>query len=181
MKIKSTWMMVFLFFIVSLVVTAETPTQPILKAGDVEHFIKSFPALSKELKALGAQYDAHSGLMNYPAALRANNKLQELLKKHGWDEQFFTKTATICMGYSVAVYGKEYKRANPELEKSLQEIEANTSLSAELKKQMKDALMAAKAGLAESEKAMTKMINPQDLKLIAPFTQQLKTVLEKNN
>lgn len=183
MKFKTIILVAVLFLSFSLTLVAEEKliTKPMLKAGDVEHFIKTFNVLSKDLKALGAEYDARSGNMSYPDALMANTRFQELLKKHGWDTTFFQKASVIGMAYSVVVYGKEYKKANPEMDKALKEIEANPHLTAEQKKQMRDGIIAAKAGLAAGEQAMTKMVDPADIQLVKPLIAQLKTVLEKNN
>jgi hypothetical protein len=154
------------------------PPKPVLKEGDVKHFIKTFPLLKKDLKDFGMEYEAKAGNVTIPDALKASEKFLEILKKHGWDEQFFTKMATITFGYSSIQYGAGIKKATPEIEKSLKEIEANTALSAEMKEQLKKQIMAAKDMMKLQEKELGKRIHKSDLELIRPLIKELKTVLE---
>ncbi len=151
---------------------------PVLKTGDVEHFIQTFPKLTQDLKALGAEYEAKNGSITFPDALKANEKFQQILKQYGWDNNFFTKSTTILLGYSIVAYGNQLKNVTPELQKALKEIDSNPDLTPELKKQMRDSILAAQSTLGHEGSTIVNMLNPADLKLIKPFVDQLKTVLE---
>jgi len=113
----------FTFTFVSFVIAGDPPKPPvpILKPGDVKHFIKTFPHLTKDFKKFGALYEAKTGDLTVPEALKVNKNFLEILKKHGWDEHFFQKASIIFLGYSGIVYGKEIKKAGPGIEKSLKQ------------------------------------------------------------
>ncbi len=171
---------VALFLISSLAVAAEPP-KPILKKGDVEKFIKTFPALTKDMKNFDTNMDAKEGNITIPEAMIASNEFNAILKKHGWDENFFTTIQTIVMGYSYLVYGDSIKGANAEIAKALKEIDSNPHLSAEMKEQMKAQMKAASGAMATQNVQMKKSIHPLDLAMIKAKIKELKTVLEKNN
>jgi len=178
MKLK-VFVTVILFCFASLVMAKEPePPKPMLKKGDVIHFIKTFPLLKKDLKDFGMEYEAKAGNVTIPEALKASEKILEILKKHGWDEQFFIKMATITLGYSSIQYGAEIKKADPQIEKSLKEIEANAAISAEMKEQLKKQIMAARGIIKHQEKQLENRIHKSDLDLIRPLIKELKTILE---
>jgi len=112
MKIKMSIIILICVFTLSIASFAEktTPPKPILKAGDVEKFIKTFPVLADDFKALGAKYDSKEGNVTFPEALKANSEFQAILNKHGWDNTFFQKVNAITMGYSAIMYAKEIKK-----------------------------------------------------------------------
>ncbi len=170
---------VVLFCLASFVMAKEPePPKPVLKEGDVKHFIKTFPLLKKDLKDFGMEYEAKAGNVTIPDALMASEKFLEILKKHDWDKQFFTKMAAITLGYSTIVYGKEIKKADPELEKSIKQIEANAYISEAQKKQMIEQIKMAKGVLKSQEQLLKKRLHKSDLALIRPLSKELKTVLE---
>lgn len=171
---------VIMFFLTFLINGEEPkiPPNPVLKAGDVEHFIQTFPKLTKDLKALGAEYEAKSGSITFPDALKANEKFQQILKQYGWDNNFFAKSTTILLGYSLVAYGNQLKNVTPELKKALKEIDSNPDLTPELKKQMRDSILTAQSALSQGGNTITNMLNIADLKLIQPFVVQLKAILE---
>jgi hypothetical protein len=86
--------------------------------------------------------------------------------------------ATITLGYSSIVYGKEIKKADPELEKSIKQIEANTYLSETQKKQMIEQIKMAKGVLKSQEQLFKKRLHKSDMDLIRPLIKELKNVLE---
>jgi len=174
-----------ILFALSVVVFAEEPqatqpTKPVLKPGDVKNFIKTFPLLKEEFKKYDVKYDGKSGVVTYPEALAASQEFLGILKKHGWDEHYFEKTAAICMGYSMIVYGQEMKKANPQIEKAMKEIESNPHLSAEMKKQMMDQMKTVKGAMKEHEKVVKRYAHEADMELIKPHIKDLKELFEKN-
>jgi hypothetical protein len=178
MKLK-VLLIVILFGLASFIIADDPePPKPALKKGDVKHFIKTFPLLKKDFKDFGMEYEAKAGTVTIPEALKASEKFLEILKKHGWNELYFEKAAAIIMGYSSIVYGKEIKKADPELEKSIKQIEANTYLSETQKKQMIEQIKMAKGVLKSQEQLFKKRLHKSDMDLIRPLIKELKNVLE---
>ena len=161
------------------IVTAQDPPKPILKSGDVKHFIKTFPLLEKEMENLGFEYEARGGTMTVPDAIKSRNDLLEIIKKHGWDENFFQKTGVILLGYSSIVYGEEIKKADSAFEESFKEIDSNPNFSAEMKKQLKEQMKAAKSAMKTQNSTFKNSIHPNDLKMITPHIEEIKKVIDK--
>ncbi|UCH92329.1 MAG: hypothetical protein JSV88_18810 [Candidatus Aminicenantes bacterium] len=180
MKLKIL-IMVILFALSSFVFAEKTeePT-PILKAGDVKHFIKTFPLLKEEFKKFEVKYDGKSGTVTYPEALKVSEEFLGILKKHGWDEHFFAKAATISLGYSSIVYKKEVKKADPQFEKSIKEIESNPALSEAMKKQLIEQLKSVKGIMKSQQDVFKKKIHKADLDLIKPHIEALKKMFEES-
>lgn len=177
---------IFILFILVLLVSfaaAQDPPKPpkqVLKAGDVKHFIKTFPLLEKDFEKFNMKYEAKSGDVTFPEAMKVSNEFIQLLKKHGWDENFWQKAGTIMMGYSAVVYGKEIKKADSGFEKSLKEIESNPNIPAAMKKQLKDRLKAAQGMMKTQGGALKMNIHPQDLELITPLVKEIQKVIDKD-
>jgi len=164
-----------LFFIIVSAAASDAP-KPILKPGEVKHFIKTFPLLKKEL---GIQHDARHGNVSHPGAFKAGSRHIAILKKHGWDEKFYDKAAVILLSYSSIVYGEEKKEADKGLEESLKEIDANPNLSDEMKEMMKKQIKTVKGALKEQQTALKQTVHLKDLELVRPFIKELKQILEK--
>lgn len=169
-----------MFLLVSFV-AAKEPPKPILKAGDVVRFIKTFPLLKKDMEKFNMKYEAKSGDVTLPEALKVSQEFLGILKKHGWDENYWQKFPTIMLGYSTIVYGKEMKKAESEMEKSLKEIDSNPNIPDSMKKQLKDQLKAAQGMMKTQGGTMQMNIHPQDLKLIKPHVEAIKKVIEDAN
>ena len=180
MKLK-VFVLVILFTL-SAVVFADEPEapKPVLKPGDVKHFIKTFPLLKEEFKKFEVKYDGKAGIVTYPEALAASGEFLGILKKHGWDEQFFTKTAAICVGYSMIVAGKAMKNADPQVAKAIKEIESNPHLSDAMKKQMIDQMKTVKGVMKEQQKALKRSAHKADMELVKPHIEDLKKLFENN-
>jgi hypothetical protein len=180
MKLKVI-VLVILFALSSLVFADEPEApKPVLKPGDVKHFIKTFPLLKEEFKKFEVKYDGKSGAMNYPEALMVSQEFLGILKKHGWDEHFFAKTAAICVGYSMIVAGKEMKNADPKIAKAMKEIESNPHLSDAMKKQLLDQMKSVKGVMKEQQKALKSSAHKADMELIKPHIEDLKKVFDHN-
>ena len=171
-----------MLFTISVVVWADESQapQPILKPGDVKNFIKTFPLLKEDLKKFDVKYDGKSGIVTYPEALAASQEFLGILKKHGWDEHYFEKTAAICLGYSMIVYGKEMEKVDPEITKAMKEIESNPHLSADMKKQLIDQMKAVKGVMNEQQKTLKRSVNEADMELIKPQLEDLEKIFENN-
>lgn len=181
MKQKIT--IIFILLMLVSFALAEDPPKPpkqILKAGDVERFIKTFPVLEKDMEAFNMKYEAKSGDVTIPDALKVSSEFMAILKKHGWDENFWQKWPVIMMGYSSIVYGKEMKKANSEMEKSLKEIDSNPNIPASMKKQLKDQLKAAQGIMKTQGSALSMNIHPKDLELVKPHIKAIEKVIDKN-
>ena len=171
-----------IIFVLSVVVFADEPQspQPLLKPGDVKNFIKTFPLLKEDFKKFDVKYDGKSGIVTYPEALAASQEFQGILKKHGWDEHYFEKTAAICLGYSTIVYGKEMQKVDPAIDKAMKEIESNPNLSAEMKKQLMEQMKSVKGTMKQQQQALKESVNEADMELIKPNIQDLKKIFENN-
>jgi hypothetical protein len=116
-----------------------------------------------------------------PEALKVSSEFFEILKKHGWDENFWAKIGTIMMGYSSIVYGKEMKKADSEMEKSLKEIETNPNIPDAMKQQLKDQLQAAQGMMKTQGAAFKQNIHPADLSLITPRIKEIQKIIDNKN
>lgn len=72
--------------------------KPLLEKGDVEKFIKTLKPMSKELKSVQVDFEAHQN-PNISRSLEANAKALEILEKYGWDKNFGTKWNVVYAGY----------------------------------------------------------------------------------
>jgi len=162
-----------------LFLCAEEP-QPkkILVPGDVERFVKTFPLLKEDFEKYGAKYEAKSGNITIPEALSASSEYMAVLKKHGWDEQFFLKMTTIFSAYASIVYKKEMKAQGPQIAEALKQIESNPQLSADMKKQLVSQ-MKQTMGAIEQGSGLFGGLHPEDVALVTPFVDQLKAVMDE--
>ncbi len=179
MKKKLFVSFMLLIFVAFAFAQAPKPTEPVLKAGDVEHFIKTFPDLQKDLENYGFKYEAQKGDMTIPDALKAKEDFLDILKKHNWDSNFFTKMSTILLGYSYLQYGDQIKAADSKLSSAMKEIESNPNIPAATKEQMKQQMMAAQGMMKTQGTAIFQNINPQDVALIKPFINEIKKIVDK--
>ncbi|MCK5055516.1 MAG: hypothetical protein KAT34_02605 [Candidatus Aminicenantes bacterium] len=173
-------LMVVLLLLVSFV-TAEDPSKQILKPGDVERFIKTFPLLKEDMEKFNMKYEAKSGDVTIPEALKVSSEFLKILKKHGWDENFWQKFGAIMMGYSSIVYGKEMKKADIEMEKSLKELDSNPNIPDSMKKQLKEQLKAAKSVMQSQGNTLQMNIHPSDLSLITPHIKEIREIVDDKN
>ena len=164
----------------SYAIAQEAP-KPVLESGDVEHFIKTYPQLSEEFEKFGAQYEVESGDLEVPEALKANHEFLGILKKYGWDEQFFQKISVILLGYSAIQYKDELEKAAPGFGEAMKEIESNPALSQEMKEQLMKQMGTAQGALSQQQEMFGTQINPKDMELLRPFADKLKKVIEENN
>lgn len=180
MKIRIFFVMLIGMALLSATLPGDTETgKPILEKGDVLRFIKTFPELKTDFEKLGAEYDARQGQVTYPEAMTASSEFNGILKKHGWDENFWTKISTIVSGYGVLMYKAASGNVDPQIAAALKQIEDNAALSDAMKKQLKEQVLATRGILKDQGKAMMKMVHPEDAALIKPHLEKLKEVLEK--
>ena len=177
---KSFSILIILLLLSTLVIAQEKPMQ-ILESGDVEHFINTFPDLEKDLEKYGLRYEAREGNVTIPEAVKAKDDFLSILKKHGWDENFFQKFGAIMIGYSTMVYGKEMKNADTKLDKSIKEIDDNPNLTAEMKTQLKEQMRLVKNAMQEQKVNLKKSIHQNDLDMVRPYIEEIKNVIDKKN
>jgi len=166
---------------ISVFLVAEEPPKQTLQQGDVEKFIQTLPALTQDMKNFDTKMDAKQGNITIPEAMKASGDFNAILKKHGWDESFYTKIQTIVMGYSALVYGESLIGANAEIAKALQEIDSNPGFTPEMKAQLKEQMKQAGGSLVAERENMLKAIHPTDLTFIKAKVKELKKVLEESN
>jgi hypothetical protein len=111
------------FFLLFAETLKAQEVQPVLKDGDIEHFIKTFKPMTEELDALGHDFedeeededemDPAAAFANLRASMKeimAKDEVLTILKKYDWDENFIDIYIAISMGYY-------YNKMNNELEK----------------------------------------------------------------
>lgn len=160
---------------------AEDDPVPVLKKGDVERFIDSFPKLVEELERLGMKYDAEEGDYSLPEAIQANAEFRATLIKYGWDEGFFLKMQTIFMGYTAIVYKKEMANVAPQIAEAIKEIESTPGLSEAMKKQMIERMKASQKMMEGGQAGMQTSVHEDDLALIRPKIPDLKKLFEHDD
>lgn len=172
--------LIIILLLSSLVIAQEKPRQ-VLESGDVEHFIDTFPKLEKDFERYGLKYEAREGNVTIPDVVKAKDDFLSILKKHGWDANFFQKFGAIMIGYSTIVYGKEMKNADSKLDKSIKEIDDNPNLTPEMKNQLKEQMRLVKNAMQEQKVNFKKSIHQNDLDMIKPFVEEIKNVIDKKN
>ena len=140
---------------------------PVLKNGDIDHFIKSFKPMTTELEALGHTFNAsdeNDNEMN-PMADFANmrmkmkevmskNEVLTILKKYDWDENFLDIYIAVSMGYF-------YNTINMELDKM-------DDAEKEMAKPMMDMFL----------NQITLMVHKDDIEMLKPRMADLDIVFE---
>lgn len=175
-------MILILFgFFLAVHPAADHQPEPVLEKGDIEKLLKTWPALEKDMKKFGMKMDTKSGSATIPEAVMAGNEYMSILKKHGWDENFWTKFTVVIQGYSFFQYKKGKKEADSSMSKSMEEIQKNPHLSPEMKKQLMANLKMVKGALEQSAGTLLKNINPSDLAFIKPNIKKIRKVLDKEN
>ena len=170
-----------LILLIAFSIAAQEEPKQILESGDVEHFIDTFPKLEKDFEKYGLRYEAREGNVTIPEAVKAKDEFLSILKKHGWDENFFQKFGAIMIGYSTIVYGKEMKNADSNLERSIKEIDDNQNLTPEMKAQLKEQMRLVKSAMQEQKVNLKKSIHQNDLDMVKPFIEEIKNVIDKKN
>ncbi|MBL1213798.1 MAG: hypothetical protein HND52_10620 [Ignavibacteriae bacterium] len=170
-----------LILLIAFSITGQEEPKQILESGDVEHFIETFPKLEKDFDEYGLRYEAREGNVTIPEAVKAKDDFLSILKKHGWDENFFQKFGAIMLGYSTIVYGKEMKTADSKLDRSIKEIDDNPNLTPEMKTQLKEQMRLVKSAMEEQKVNLKKSIHQNDLDIVRPYIEEIKNVIDKKN
>ncbi len=170
-----------LFIVLCGLAAAQDTPDPVLVKGDVERFIQTYPVLVEKLTEMGMKYDAREGDYSLPEAVQVSTEFQALLKKHGWDEAFFTKMPVILLGYAAIEYKKEFQEIDPQFAQAIKEIESNPGMSEAMKKQMIEQMKAAQGMMKSQEGGLQQSIHPNDLELIGPKVKELKKILEEED
>ena len=102
-SLRSSFVLVAALFVSPMVVMAEAEG-PVaqLKAGDVKHFLESFPKMIADLKELGDQY----GDIEDPTAIQAimaSDEVQSVMQRYGWDQETYLQKVTAIAGGYAAV------------------------------------------------------------------------------
>lgn len=71
-----------------------TPPKAVLKEGDIERFMETYPKLEAEFEALDGEWE-DADFATALSALEANAEVQAILDRYGWDAAFFSKLEVI--------------------------------------------------------------------------------------
>lgn len=177
--IKLFTFIVVLAFSLAVIPATDPVPDRVLEKGDIAKLIKTWPSLEKEMKKFGMKMDAKEGNVTIPEAYRTGNEYLSMLKKHGWDENFWQKFTVMLQGYSFFQYKKGKKEADTNMSKSMKEMEKNPHLSEAMKEQLIKQMKMVKGVMKQQGSLLMKNINPEDLAYIKPNLEKIKKVLEK--
>lgn len=118
-SLRSSFVLVAALFVSPMVVMAEAEG-PVaqLKAGDVKHFLESFPKMIADLKELGDQY----GDIEDPTAIQAimaSDEVQSVMQRYGWDQETYLQKVTAIAGGYAAVRLEEELANLPEEQRAM--------------------------------------------------------------
>lgn len=126
---------VLLAFVISLIGSAQMPQTTPLEDGDVSKFIKTYRPLKSDLEELGEGFNEAKdyGAMQ---ALAANEKVRDVFKKHGWDDQWMGKFMSLSIAYTLIKMEKEIAALSEEDRKQSEQY--MTAYSAQMKNMITD-------------------------------------------
>ena len=101
-------------------VSAEEATTPAaqLKSGDIERFMETFPKMVGDLKKMGSDF----GEIESPSmvmAMMANEKVQDVLTRYGWDKEDYVRKLTAIVGGYASVKMDAELAALPEEQRAM--------------------------------------------------------------
>lgn len=106
-------------FVLPLFSVAETAgPEPRLKAGDVQHFLESFPKMIADLKKLGDRY----GDIEDPTAIQsimASDEVQTIMQRYGWSQDTYLQKVTAIAGAYASVRMDEELANLPEEQRAM--------------------------------------------------------------
>lgn len=105
---KKAILSIFLISITLTISFAQQPESIPLSDGDIERFIKTYKPLMEDFENAGQKFDGIKDPSSLDA-LRANKEMNDILKKHGWDEQWIGKTLTITASYGILKIEEQLK------------------------------------------------------------------------
>jgi hypothetical protein len=169
----------WVYLLVVLVIGSPCWAQEPLKAADVQRFIASYG----ELKPLLDAADAGDEAAENPSALATswgkvvaqNVQARAILAKHGLSEAAWASLADVVLRtYMVLKMSEGGAAPLAQLRQSLVELEADTSIPANLKPEM---VANYRQAIAQYE-AMEKSVSAADKTTVRPFVPQLDGLLE---
>jgi len=159
----------------------------VLSENDVKKFIKDYPQLSREFEKIDSDYsvgvDAEDpdSFLSAVDVLKANAKGKAILAKYGWNDSFWEKLVTIAMAYTAVTFEQGTVESNAEIRNALDEIDANTELSPEQKKQLRESIMSFSSALSGMADQFKETVHESDIGLARKYYNQLKTVFEESS
>lgn len=151
--------LIICFFLTVSVAHAQVPNMPEaipLEAGDIDKFIKTYAPVTKEIEELGKDLTT----MRDPTileSLSANEQVQQILNKYGWDEQWMGKWISLSMSYGIVKMEQEVANLPADQREQYEQI------------------------LASSTSQMRAMVTEQDIKLVEKRMKELDQVFEQDN
>ena len=103
---KKSLFLIALTFLTGSISYAQMPQATPLEDKDVTRFIKTFMPMKAELEELGEEFDEAKDY-NAMQALAANEEVQSIFKKYGWDDQWLGKFMSLAVAYSFVKMEKE--------------------------------------------------------------------------
>ena len=112
--------------------TLETATpEKQLNSSDVSKFIKTYKPLLADLEAFGDKYSGKE-ILTVPQAMSTSEEAQSILKKHGWNEEYYVTFGVIAMGYSVVKLEKEFEALPKEQQEQMKAYNFSGTLASSI-------------------------------------------------
>lgn len=161
-----------------LCANAEAQTRrQVLVPGDVERFIKTFPAINGEYRKLGITYDPKTGVVTGMDQPRARREVRKILNANGWTMAFLPKMRVIIHGYAVERYGELRKPAEAKVVEKVKEIQDSKELDDETKEAVYKGVEQAAVMSDKLAADYRATLHPKDLEQIRPHLGALAKVL----
>ena len=169
-----------LFFILLIVccVFAVSGQERILKEGDVKHFIEKYKPIEEEMESLDGDFGIGAEGFFYSEGIKTNNNVLNLLKKYGWDISFFERTFVIAALYGTIKMEEKLAEANPEIKQALEEIDNNDYLTAEMKVQMREQILAMLTMMQENSVQTQDNMHPEDIEQVRKYIKALDALFD---
>lgn len=178
--IKKMFGLVFLVFLVSsFTIQNGHAAWPLLKERDMQQFVKTFPDMYQEYRALGLHINPHTGKISGADKLNRDKEVQRILKENGWNFMFWPKLQTITRGYSVLKYDQLHVRHGANIEKFVNDLKKAKWLTPEKKAELEAAFSGAENGLSAEAKRRRKLVHQKDFTIIRRYIPQLDVVLKE--
>ena len=156
----------------------QTPPPARLKAQDIDQFCKNYPAMQKDIEALGAKQQGMGQDFTIPQAVMASSEFKSIMKKYGLDEAFGQKMSAICQGYALLMTRQAMQDMTAQMNQAMEEMDKNPNVPAETKQQMKTQMDASTRTMKETEAKLKAAVHQDDVTLLEGRKADLEKVFK---
>ena len=165
-----------ILFSVSVFSQMPDNSTPVLKATDVERFIKHFPSLQNEFNKANFEFDADDDISELMEVANEYAEVNKMVQKYGYTDyaEFALQTWAIAACYASV---KMEDEGMPNVNEAIAEIEKDENMTAEQKQMAIQQLQAVYSALGTS---ITSMANEQDITLVKKYIKELDSVFDED-